>query len=61
MSDCLEITFDYDEIVKESDKAICFVTDAGDIWIPKSQILYHDKEERQVTIPQWLAEAKDLD
>lgn len=61
MSECIEITFDYDEIKTERASAILFLVNDLEIWIPKSQIIDHNEDEKQVTIPQWLAEQKGLD
>lgn len=49
---------DYDEIVRETDKAKLFATAEGEIWIPKSQIV--DEGDDVFTIPEWLAVEKGL-
>ena len=63
------VTLDYDRICKDDPmlSAILIVFEDGDdedddliVWIPRSQIVDHDEDERTITIPQWLAEAKGL-
>ena len=56
-----EITFDYDEQLAETDKAFLFEVDGENVWIPKSEIIDHNEEKEQVTIPMWLAREKGLD
>lgn len=53
-------TFDYTDMLHETDKAILFETGMGEVWIPKDEIVEHDEDAMTVTIPTWLAEEKDL-
>lgn len=53
-------TVDYTDMLHETDKAILFETDVGEVWIPKSEIVEHDEDAMTVMIPTWLAEEKDL-
>jgi hypothetical protein len=56
-----ETTFEYDSILQDTGKAFLLSTDAGEVWIPKSQVKYHDEESSEMTIPLWLAEERGLE
>jgi hypothetical protein len=56
-----EVTFEYEDILKETDKALLLATDAGEIWIPKSQIVDLDRENKEMTLPKWLVRDKGLE
>lgn len=59
LDDCYEI--DYSEILAETDLAYLFnVVDNGEMWIPKSQIVEHDRALKSFYIPEWLAVDKGL-
>lgn len=47
------LTFPVIAIKGETDKAYLFITDKGDFWFPKSQIIL-DEEKKEVTAPAWL-------
>ena len=49
-----KINIEYDEIVRETDAAICVKIDGKDHWLPKSQI-EHDEAGKTVSVPEWLA------
>jgi dsDNA-binding SOS-regulon protein len=55
-----EHTFTYDSVVEETDKAYLFEVDTLEVWIPKSEMTSHDKQNLEVTIPIWLARQKGL-
>jgi hypothetical protein len=52
------VPIDFDEIVRETDKAKLFKTAVGEVWIPKSQI--EDEGDDVIMIPEWLAIEKGL-
>jgi hypothetical protein len=49
---------------RETDKAFLYVTEIGDVWVPKSQIGGRKKNEKgehvKIEMPKWLAENKGL-
>lgn len=54
------VILDYDEIIKETEKASLFrIGEEEDpdsrFWIPKSLIRDLDEEKREITIPEWIA------
>lgn len=53
------ITFDVDELVRETDRAWLLRIDGDEVWIAKS-IGELDERSSEVTIPEWLAEEKGL-
>ncbi len=60
MSEIPEHTFNYEQIVKQTDKALLLEIEGIEVWIPKSQVLSHDEDQMEMTIPGWLAKDKDL-
>jgi hypothetical protein len=51
------------ELVHETDRALLINDGRQEVWVPRSQIL--DQKEKNgvlesITIPEWLAEEKDL-
>ena len=57
------ISVQYDRLVseKETDKALLFIIDGKNVWLPKSQIEDIREAEKVVDIPLWLAKAKQLE
>jgi len=51
----------YDDLKAETPKALLLSVDDEEVWIPKSQIEYEDREKRELWIPRWLAAKKELD
>lgn len=52
----------FDEVKRETDKAILFVFDEKEVWLPKSQIVETQFDANSVVwIPRWLAEKNELD
>jgi hypothetical protein len=51
---------EYDDIVAETPSAILISIDDRDVWIPKSQIEFHNKDSCYMEIPEWLAIDKEL-
>lgn len=51
-------------VVAETELAYLLEIEGVEVWIPKSQIFYQDVYERgetgTFTIPEWLAEAKEI-
>ena len=45
--------------IKRTDKAICYETTKGIIWLPIS-LLIEDKGNGEITVPEWWAIEKDL-
>ncbi len=54
-----ELTFDYEEIVVETNKAVLIKIDDEEIWFPSSQVKI-DQQDQTVYIPEWLATEKGL-
>ncbi len=55
------ISIDYEEKKVETEKAILFVIESDEIWIPISEIRDDDEDNRIVTIPVWLADKNNID
>jgi hypothetical protein len=51
----------YDEIMRQTDKAIQYKIDTVKPWIPISQIISEDLGNHVVELPQWLIEADGLE
>ena len=49
----------YEEIKHETDRAMLYVIDGVEHWIPKSQII--DDDGDMVAIPTWLAKSKGFE
>lgn len=59
------VEIEYEEIVATSKGAICFrvptyQNETREMWIPRSQIIEHDKEARTFEIPEWLAQDRGM-
>lgn len=57
--DLVDIPHDGVVLDEDQHRAILFKIDGEEVWLPRSQIVEHD--DNTVTIPQWLAEDRDLD
>jgi hypothetical protein len=55
------ISIDYEEKKVEIEKAILFVIESDEIWIPISEIRDDDEDNKIVTIPVWLADKNNID
>lgn len=55
-----DAVIDYDVELRETPAAFLFLIDDNEVWVPKSQIVEHDTRRSRITIPQWLAEEKEL-
>lgn len=53
------VDLNFDEVLAETEKAWLIVIGDEKHWLPKSQVEI-DLEDRQVTLPKWLAEEKEL-
>jgi len=53
-------TVAYDAIKRTTKYAICFEIEGKDYWFPKSQIIQHDKEAKEIEIAEWIAEKEGL-
>ena len=51
----------YDEIKKETKKAILYSVRDNEFWIPRSQITNNNLIEEWIEIPDWLYDAKGGD
>lgn len=51
----------YDEIMRQTDKAIQYEINSKKVWIPISQIGHEDLGNHIVELPIWLIEAKGLE
>ena len=51
----------YDEIIRQTDKAIQYNIAGEKPWIPISQIQYEDLGNHILGIPMWLIESKGLE
>lgn len=60
MSDQRDVELTYINVLYETAAAILFEFPEGEVWVPKSQIVDHDEESREVVIPEWLAIEKEL-
>jgi N-acetylglucosamine-6-phosphate deacetylase len=47
------------EIKVETDKAILINDGTKEVWLPKSQVEIN-REDKEVTMPEWLAKEKEL-
>jgi len=47
------------EVLSETEKAYQFSDGARRVWLPKSQVEWHEEDQIMV-IPEWLAKDKDL-
>jgi hypothetical protein len=50
---------EHDGVIRETDKAKCFLIENEEIWIPKS--LIKDENEELVAVPQWFAKKNGLE
>jgi len=57
----MSVSIDYDHRVNETAKAILFLIDGEEYWIPKSVIIDDDEEESgSIEVAQWFAEKEGL-
>lgn len=57
------VQVDYDEIVRETDKAICVRIDNDDFWLPWSQIEDNgelDKLRGQLFVRRWICDENEV-
>ena len=54
------INVTYEEIVRETEKAILFKINDEEVWLPKSQIEVSEEGDNVVEVPEWLAEKNNL-
>ena len=61
------VTVDFEEIVRETDKALLirFDSDGEDVWIPLSQMADPDDyragdKDGQISVTEWIAKEKNL-
>lgn len=57
------IWIDVEGPLRETDQAVLYDTDEGEVWLPKSQIGAHKDEDGKHTrleITEWIAEQKGL-
>jgi hypothetical protein len=59
MSNLKLTDIDYDSIEMETDKAILFLIDDEEVWLPKSTIEI-DEKTKTITLPEWLAKKSGL-
>lgn len=52
------ITIEFTRVVNQTDKAVLFLINNNNVWLPKSQIV--NLTENTVEIPLWLAEENNL-
>lgn len=51
----------YDELLRQTDRAVQYRFDKTKVWIPISQIRDEDLVKQTVTLPMWLIEADGLE
>lgn len=58
----MEETFEvvYDSIAAETDDAILLEVGGDAVWIPRSQVVDHDRSDQVVVVPEWLARDRGL-
>jgi len=49
----------YDSILRETEKAYLLEIDGEEVWLPKSHVTL-DKQNKEITIPDWLATEKGI-
>lgn len=59
MTQLCDINYDFIKIDDAWRKAVLFAIDGEDVWLPRSQIEISE-EDKQVTLPEWLAVEKGL-
>jgi hypothetical protein len=60
MLDDKSVYVSYANIKHQTDLAILFVINGGEIWLPKSEIQEHDEISKVIIIPKWLAQKNSL-
>lgn len=54
-----DVDFDLIKIDDPARRAILFSIDGADVWLPRS-LIEVDEDDKVVTMPQWLAEEREL-
>lgn len=55
MSNDVEIDYEFILHDEDTNRAVLFVVNKHEIWIPRSLLIEHDKDAHTFSIPEWFA------